>query len=114
MNWKDTSHVPAPEPKKFWDFAPGEKFVLVSGGARISFWSVSLMLLELESRRARFLMTVDGRELKDWLQLNVPVVALKTPDDEPAVTLTLREVRDGKAFLQVTHNPRVTTAVPRG
>jgi hypothetical protein len=43
---------------------------------------------------------VDGQLWMDW-----PVVATRLPTGEPMVTLTLRKIEAGKAFVQVTVSP---------
>lgn len=104
MNSQDVAHVPAPDPAKLWDFRPGDNFLVLLGSVK-----VSLMLQELGQRRAKFMMTVERREgtkeLRDWLNLNAPCVALKLPTGEPVVTLTLRAISNGTAFVQVTAHP---------
>jgi hypothetical protein len=103
----DVAHVPEPDPDKYWEFQLGKK-IMVAGPTPY----FSLELSRLESRRALFLATVDGERVSDWLNLNKPCVALRDLAGNPAVTITFREQRDGKAYLQITAAPHLAT-MPR-
>lgn len=108
MDSLNVGHVPAPEFGSLWDFRSGENLLVMDGPRG----KVSLMLKRLgeANRRAEFMMTVvfpegNSKEFNDWLNINAPCVALKLANDEPMLTFTLREIRDGAAFVQVTAHP---------
>lgn len=45
--------------------------------------------------------------VKGNLDLNMPVVMLRLPNNEPGLTLTLRKIEAGRAFMQVTAHPSI-------
>jgi len=102
--------IPAPDPANLWPFNVKQTRMVAAGDPMIH-----LTLLAVGRKRARFQMTITGNlftgpvdlDLTDWLELDRPCVALKTYDDEPAITLILRRVEEQSVRLQVTANPRL-------
>jgi hypothetical protein len=45
--------------------------------------------------------------LKRELELGVPTVVLRRMNNEPSLTLTLRKIENGRAFIQVTAHPSI-------
>jgi hypothetical protein len=45
--------------------------------------------------------------LKGELELGRPTVMLRRMNNEPSLTLTLRKIEDGRAFVQVTAHPSI-------
>lgn len=99
MDSIDTSHVPPPDPAFFWELTPGQTRVIGVDPY------LSLKALVVRFNRVQVCMVYKDRPLVDWLNLDKPCVALRLLNDQPAVTLTLREVKDDKAYLQVTAHP---------
>lgn len=96
----DTSHVPPADPANFWPFTPGQTRTIAAERPLLAF-----RVDKIHADRIEGTVIVNAEVVHGELLLNVPVVIAKTPADEPLVTLTLREVRDGNAFLQVTAHP---------
>lgn len=101
----NVSHVPPPDPAYFWPFTEGQtRSVAVFRNA-----AASLRLDKLGDGWADFTMILTpGREIPDNLWLDRPVVMLKNPAGEPMITVTLRAIEGGKAYLQMTGNGRGT------
>ena len=99
------THVEQPNSENFWAFKLGEKKII----AQLPDGSCALTLTldELEEDRALFTMWVYHftDTLTDYLKPNVPIVALKTQSGEPAVTFTLREIKEGCAYVQISGHP---------
>ncbi len=115
------AHVPPPDPEFFWSFEPGQSHTFGINpdlGFRVDaiFPSRRTALSEIpgsalndgctEMRtiaKIQGTQFMDDREIKGELLMDCPVVICRSGNDgEPLVTLTLRKIEDGKAFLQVT------------
>ncbi len=97
---RDLSHVPAPDPANFWPFTAGQTRTISAERPLLAFRVDKIHADRIEGTEIMNAEVVHGE-----LLLNAPVVIAETPDREPLVTLTLREIRDGQAFLQVTAHP---------
>lgn len=109
MNSIDISHVPSPDPDKLWRFelfgAP--QTICISPFVSLE---VARTLIDPMPRvgayckmRVQFPSSDVPVTLKDWLWLDMPCVALRTSDNEPLITFTLRSVNPVK--IQVTAHP---------
>lgn len=105
MDSIDTNHVPPPDPAFFWELTEGQTCVIAIDPF------LSLKVLRVRFNRVQACMVYQYRPLVDWLNLNRPCVALRLTNDEPAVTLTLREVKDKTAYVQVTAHPSLNVVV---
>lgn len=97
----DTSHVPPPDPDKFWPFAIGQER-MIGLEPYLSFRLDAIHETFIEGTETLGEQVVQGR-----LFIDRPVVISKWTSGEPEVTLTLRRIEDGTAFLQVTANPKL-------
>lgn len=96
----DLSRVPAPDAANFWPFTFGQTRTISAERPLLAFRVDKIHADRIEGTEIMNAEVVHGE-----LLLNAPVVIAETPDREPLVTLTLREIRDGQAFLQVTAHP---------
>ena len=107
MRSDDVSHVPPPDPAAFWEFAVGEELLLAEANRA----SITLACTRIKRGRARFRLNFprhdieDWLHMEDWLYMDIPRIVLRRLNDEPAVTLTLRKIENGRAFLQVSAHP---------
>ena len=105
---EETQHVLPPDLANLWVFKLGEKKVIskLPGGAD----GLTLTLDELEAERGLFTMWVHHfpDPLTDHLKIDAPIIALRLPNGEPAVTFTLRSIVDGCAFVQISAHPSLS------
>ncbi len=101
---RDTSHVPAPDPDHFWTFSSGQERVI---GIKpyLAFRVEAIFDTWIEG-----LETLGEQKVRGELHLDHPVVITRSASGEPQVTLTLRRITEGFAFLQVTVNPKLGQA----
>lgn len=101
MDSVDIGHVLPPDPVNFWDFVPDQFRILIKDHT-----CLRLISIDAPAQRVRVEMSSSDYDVEDWLNLDAPCVALRLPNHEPYVTLTLRKIEGGKAYLQVTVNPK--------
>jgi hypothetical protein len=95
----DTAHVPPPNPENYWWFAHRERIDYIPG------IGLQLIAIDLNNKRAMMNLIVKDKPIRDYLELDAPVVALRLPNGEPLLTLTLRAVETDRVGLQVTGHP---------
>src|SRR5437899_6628344 len=95
----DVGHVPPPDPETFWPFREGETRTL---GEDCAFRVAAIHDTWIEGQLTFGSQVVDGA-----LDLDLPVVILRTPLRAPSVTLTLRKIEAGTAYIQVTADPEL-------
>lgn len=105
----DVSHVPPPNPANYWWFEHRQSIDVMPGTV-----ALQLIAIDLNNNRAMMNLIVNGKAIRDFLELDAPIVALRMPNREPLLTLTLRVVESGRVGLQVTYNQSVWTETPRG
>jgi hypothetical protein len=108
MKSYDISHVPPPNPENYWWFEHRQKIDVMPPTV-----ALQLIAIDLNNNRAMMNLVLNGKAIRDYLELDAPVVALRLPDGEPLLTLTLRVVQTDKIGVQVTYNQSQWTEVPR-
>lgn len=95
------AHVnPNPDPADLWPFAV-EQERIISYDPFLSF-----RVTRIGEFRIHGIQTLGEVTVRGSLPLNHPCVIVRAAETgEPMVTLTLRKIEDGKAYLQVTGNP---------
>jgi hypothetical protein len=97
----DTRHVQPPDPTSLWPFEAGT--VRVIGLEPLLTFQVNAII----ENRIEGTQVLGDQAVNGELHLNYPVVICRDPAGLPLVTLTLRRVEYGKAFLQVTASPAI-------
>ena len=104
---RDVSHVPKPDPAALWSFAEGQLRV-IAVQPHLTFRVTKIHDTWIEGTQELDDITVHGT-----IDLDYPVVITRSPEGIPQVTLTLRKINNGKAFIQVTVNPNLLiSAIP--
>jgi len=102
----DVSHVPPPDPAAFWPFEEGQTRTI--GVATEPGQALAFRVNRIHDTWIEGTETLGSTIVSGELHLDAPVVIVRDPSSgEPQVTLTLRRVADGKAFLQVTAHPGI-------
>lgn len=100
------SHVPPPDPEYFWPFAAGQRRV-ISPQAPISAFTVTT----IHETHIDGVQQLGDTIVHGTLRLDEPCIIEKSArTGEPLVTLTLRKIDNGIAYLQVTVNPKLKLA----
>lgn len=98
---RDTAHIPQPDPDTFWPFTAGRERTI--GIDPVLAFRVDVIHdTWIEGTQTLGLQTVSGE-----LHLDRPVVITRNSNGDPLVTLTLRRISGGIAFIQVSVDPRV-------
>ncbi len=91
------NRVEAPDPENFWVFEPGETKILAEDPL------FSLKLVRIRNQRAvEMEENWKGAIVSGLLFLDQPECLLQDQQGVPLVAATLRDVRDDKAYLQLT------------
>jgi hypothetical protein len=108
MNSFDIAHVPPPDPENYWWFDHGQKRLVGTDNI-----ALQLIAIDLTRRRAMFNLWINGKPIRDYLNLDAPCVAIRVQGTyEPMLTVTLRAVEENRVALQVTANPKYFHEVP--
>ena len=95
------AHVPPPDPENFWPFAPGQ-VQTIGVDPDLSFRVDRIHSREIDPYIVGT-ETLGDQVIEGELHMDYPVVISRSGTDrQPLVTLTLRKIEDGKAFIQVT------------
>lgn len=95
----DIAHVPPPNPENFWWFNHQQRIDYIPGVG------IQLIAIDLNNKRAMMNLILNDKPIRDYLEMDAPVVALRLPNGEPLLTLTLRDVEKDRVALQVTGHP---------
>lgn len=96
---RNVRHVPAPE--HLWAFSAGQSRT-IGIDPLLAFQVIAIHDTWIEGAE-----TLDTAVVHGELHMDLPVVITKTAQGEPLVTLTLRRIADGLAFIQVRVDPRI-------
>lgn len=101
---RDVWHVnPEPDPEDLWEFRVGTVKTIGYSPA------VTFEVTEVASVGCTGVVIVGEQRAGGELWLNRPVVVCRKPDSgAPMVTLTLRRVDEGVAFIQVSASPEIS------
>ncbi len=100
----DVRHVPVPDPENLWPFQAAESRTIgISGDDTVSVFRVNA----IHDTWIQGTQTLGAQTVEGELHLNRPVVIERSAAGETLVTLTLRRIADGKAYIQVTVNPKL-------
>jgi len=106
---RNVGHVPPPDPATWWDFQPGQsRTILVQPFVA---FRVDLITPDppgpVVEGELHIINNKGEKRIKGELWLDRPVVCLRVcGTGEPMITLTLRNIVGGKAYLQVSGHPR--------
>lgn len=103
---RDVRHVPPVNPENLWPFGEGqERLIGVFGGGRTL---LSFRVDRIGTTWIEGLQVMGEQKIPGELHLDRPVVIARNAITRaPEVTLTLRKIEGGQAFLQVTVDPSI-------
>lgn len=97
----DVGHVRPPDPANYWEFEAGQTCV-IGVQPYLAFRVDSVGCAAIGGTQTLGAQVVSGE-----LHLDMPVVIARDAQGEPQVTLTLRRIDNGRAFIQVSANPKL-------
>src|SRR5438067_1249528 len=101
---RDVRHVPEPQDALLWPFSTGQARTI--GIEPL----LAFQVTEIHNTWVEGVETLGSTVVHGELHLDRPVVITKTVEGHPLVTLTLRRIEEGKAFIQVTAAPSMKAA----